>query len=456
MENFSGKMMLEKYRGNEDFDFLNLMAIDLAGNLRSVTMPRRYVTDDFYKRGIGFDASNYGYAKVTDSDMIIVPDRETAFIEARDGYRILHTMGDVFLSDGSLFDQYPRNVVRHTRDFLRRHDIADDLYALVELEYYAFESVEYGSDGTSAFYSVGSTEGLGDGYDTEPRFEAHAGYHRFPPEDRYMDFRNQTVELMERIGIPVKYHHHEVAASQLEIELDFMDSLKAADGVCLAKWIIRSVADRMGLKVTFMPKPIYRMPGNGMHVHQYLEKNGKSIFLGDELYGLSPAALSYTAGLLEHSLTGSLLAFTNPGTNSYRRLIPGFEAPISATFAKASRNAAIRIPGYLQKDEVRLEYRTGDASANTHYMLSAMALAGCDGILRNADPVAKGFNSQDIDHSKIFPLDLDSVLDGLAADREYLKEVFPDTLIDLWIKKKRAEADYVYNAPTPQEYELYF
>ncbi len=455
-ENVCDKMMIEKYREGEDFDFLNLMAIDLSGNLRSVTMPRRYVTDDFYKRGIGFDASNYGYAKVAASDMIIVPDRESSFVEARDGYRILHTMGDVYLSDGSLFDQYPRNVVRHTRDFLRRKGIADDLYALVELEYYVFEEVAYGSDGTSAHYSVGSTEGLGDGYDAEPRFEAHAGYHRFPPEDRYMDFRNQTVELMEKIGIPVKYHHHEVGASQLEIELDFMDILTASDGVCLAKWIIRSVADRMGLKVTFMPKPIYRMPGNGMHVHQYLEKDGKSVFIGDELYGLSSAALAYTAGLLEHSLTGSLLAFTNPGTNSYRRLIPGFEAPISATFAKASRNAAVRIPGYLQKDEVRLEYRTGDASANTHFMLSAMALAGCDGILNKMDPVAKGFNSPEIDHSKIFPLNLNSVLDGLAKDRAYLAEVFPDTLIDLWIKKKRAEADYVYNAPTPQEYELYF
>lgn len=452
-------MVLEKFFGDfegDGYDFLNLMAIGMGGELRSVTMPKRFVTADFLKKGVGFDASNYGYAKVTDSDMIIVPDRETGFIEERDGYRILHVMGDVLLSDGSLFDQYPRNVVRHTRDFLRSRGIADDMHALVELEYCAFEDVDYASNSTGAFYSVGSTEGLGEGYDTAPRFDAHAGYHRFPPEDRYMDFRNQTVDLMEKIGIPVKYHHHEVGAAQLEIELDFMDLLKAADSVCLAKWIIRSVADRMGLKATFMPKPMYKMPGNGMHVHQFLEKDGKSIFIGDELYGLSKAGLSYIAGLLEHSLTGSLLAFACPSTNSFRRLTPGFEAPVSATFAKASRNAAVRIPGYLSKDEVRMEYRTGDASANTHYMLAAMALAGVDGIIRNADPVALGFNSQDIDHSKIFPLNLRAVLEGLEKDHEYLKSAFPDSLIDLWIKKKKAEADYVYYAPTPQEYELYF
>jgi len=261
---------------------------------------------------------------------------------------------------------------------------------------------------------------------------------------------------METAGIAVKYHHHEVAAGQLEIELDFMDLVRAADSVCLAKWIIRSVADEMNLKVTFMPKPIYKMPGNGMHVHQFLEKDGKSIFLGDELYGLSKEGLSYTAGLLEHSLTGSLLAFTNPSTNSYRRLVPGYEAPISATFAKASRSAAVRIPGYLEKNEVRTEYRTGDATANVYYMLSAMVLAGLDGIERKADPVALGFNNPDVDPSRVFPLNLHVVMEGLKKDNEYLKPVFPQKLIDLWIGKKNAEASYVYNAPTPQEYELYF
>ncbi|MDR0653992.1 MAG: glutamine synthetase beta-grasp domain-containing protein [Synergistaceae bacterium] len=439
-----------------DFDFLNLMALDLNGELRSVTMPKSYVSEKIFKEGIGFDASNYGYAKVTDSDMLIVPDPSVAFIEQREGGRILHVMGDVFLSDGTFFEQYPRNVARNALNFLRGQKMADGMKALVELEFNVFDAVEYSADDTRVFYSVGSAEGLGEGFASRPRFGAHGGYHRFTPEDRYMDLRNHAVSLLEKIGFPVKYHHHEVGASQLEIELEFMDMLKAADAVCLAKWIIRSVAGQMGLKATFMPKALYGMPGNGMHVHQFLEQDGRSLFVGEGLYGLSKAGLSYIAGLLEHSLTGSLLAFTNPSTNSYRRLIPGYEAPIGATFAKASRNAAVRIPGYLKKSETRMEYRTGDATANAYYMLSAMVLAGCDGILRQADPVALGFNSADGNVSKVFPLNLHRVLDGLEKDHEYLKPAFPSKLLELWNKHKRSEASYVYNAPTAQEYELYF
>ena len=449
-------MLLKKYAEGMDYDFLNLLALDLDGNLRGVSMPRAYITDRFFRNGIGFDASNYGYAKVTDSDMIIVPDRGTAFLEERDGYRILQMIGDVYLSDGRPFDQYARNVVRRTEEYLREKGLADNAMVLPELEYYVFDSVRYGSSPTESFYSVASSEGLGSPADTEVRFGPHAGYHRIPPEDRYMEFRNRTVHLMGEIGIPVKYHHHEVAAAQLEIELDFANLLQGADNVCLAKWIVRAVAEEMGLKVTFMPKPLYRMPGNGMHVHQFLEKDGVSTFLGEELYGLSSEALSYIAGLLEHSLTGSLLAFANPSTNSFKRLTPGYEAPISATFAKSSRNAAVRIPGYLRKDEVRMEYRTGDATANTHYMFAAMILAGCDGILRGADPVALGFNNPDVDEDRMFPLNLRDVLAGLKKDCEYLSPAFPQALIDLWIAKKDKEADYIAYAPVPQEYELYF
>jgi glutamine synthetase len=388
--------------------------------------------------------------------MVTIPDKSTAFVEDRDEFRIVHVFGDVLTPTGEPFDQYPRNVARKTRDHLRSKGVADDVKMLVELEYYVFDSVEYESKEPLSFYSISSVEGIGDEFNTKARFGLHGGYHKLPPEDRFMDFRNKSVQLMETVGIKVKYHHHEVGAAQLEIELNFMDLVKASDSVCLAKWIIRSVADEMNMKVTFMPKPIYKMPGSGLHVHQFLEKGGKSLFLGDELYGLSKDALHYTAGLLEHSLSGSLLAFTNPSTNSYRRLVPGYEAPVSATFAKASRSAAVRIPAYLEKDEVRIEYRTGDATANVYYMLSAMVLAGVDGIERKADPVALGFNNPEVDPSRLFPLNLHTVMEGLKKDNEYLKPAFPQRLIDMWVTKKNAEATYVYNAPTPQEYELYF
>ena len=450
------KALTDLKAGTLDADFLNFLIFDITGGMRSVTIPRGHVSEATFRDGIGFDASNYGFAKVDQSDMVAVPDCDSAWLEKRDGFRIVHVLCDVLSAEREPFGQHPRAVAVRTAEYLKETGIADSAQMLVELELYVFDTLEYSTGLDHAFYSVGSAEGLGEGYNRQQRFAPLKGYHKLSPEDRFFDFRNQTVRLMEDAGVPVKYHHHEVGASQLEVELDLMDLGKAADSTEIAKWIIRSVAKEMGFKVTFMPKPLYKKPGSGMHVHQFLEKGGTSIFPGDGLHGLSKEALAYTAGLLEHSLTGSLLSFTNPSTNSYRRLVPGYEAPISATFAKGSRSAAVRIPGYLKPDEVRVEYRTGDASANTHYMLSAMVLAGVDGMLRNADPVALGFNTPEAMYEKVFPLNLRDVLDGLKTDNEWLKPAFPDRLLESWAEQKREEADYVYNAPTPQEYELYF
>ena len=451
-------MQLERYDKDKlgEYDYINLLMVDITGDIRSVALPRGYASEKVLNDGVGFDASNYGYAKVSNSDMVAIPDMSTAFVEVRGDYRMLHVLCDVVSTERETFDQYPRNVIKKARDFLREEGIADTAKLLVELEYYVFEEAEYNSGVDGAFYRVKSSEGLGEEFASRPRVSLLGAYHRMPPEDSYMDFRNETVRLMEVIGIPVKYHHHEVAVSQLEIELDFMDMVQAADMVSLAKWIIRQVASEQGLCVTFMPKPLYKMPGNGMHVHQFLEKGGKSIFPGDVLFNLSDEGLSYIAGMLSHSLTGSLLAFACPSTNSYRRLVHGYEAPVSATFAKGSRAAAVRIPGYVKKDETRVEYRTGDASCNLYLFLAAMVLAGADGILRGLNPVALGYQSREAREDLTFPLNLNAVLDGLEKDRYYLAPAFPDKLIELWIKAKRAEAEYVYNAPTPQEYELYF
>ena len=450
-------MKLEHFNGKiDEADFLDFLMIDIAGNIRSVALPHAYVSEKILEEGIGFDASNYGYAKVSNSDMIAVPDMSTAFFEIRGDYKMLHVLCDVMSTDRETFDQYPRNVIRHAQKFLRDKNIADTAKVLVELEYYAFEDVEYSTGPDHAGYNVTSSEGFGDGYETGPRIGRNQAYHRMPPEDKYIDFRNETVHLMEAIGIPVKYHHHEVAISQLEIELDFMDIVKAGDLVSLAKWIIKQVAEEMGLHVTFMPKPLYKMPGSGMHVHQFLEKGGKSIFPGFKLFNLSDEGLFYTAGMLSHSLTGSLLAFACPSTNSYRRLVHGYEAPVSATFAKGSRAAAVRIPGYVKKEETRVEYRTGDGSSNIYFFISAMVLAGADGILKKTDPLVLGYQGQESREELMFPLNLNNVLDGLEKDNEYLAPVFPKELIELWIRAKRAEAEYVYNAPTAQEFELYF
>jgi glutamine synthetase len=448
-------MNLRPFDGDEaTIDFLDLLMIDIHGGIRHVSVPSGYVSDQMKAEGIGFDASNLGFAKTSDSDMVAIPDMATAFVREHDGRRILHVLCDVELTEGGSFAQYPRNVTRRTVEHLRAEGIADDAQMLVELEFHVFDDVRYGSGLAHAAYQVHSAEGLGPGFDELPRFGPQEGYHRIVPQDRYEAVRHDVVQALTAIGIPVKYHHHEVSAAQLEIELDLIPLARAADAVALAKWLIRSVVAEHGLFVTFMPKPLYGAAGNGMHVHQYLERDGRTLFAGEALFGLTDVALAYTAGLLEHSLSGSLLAFTNPSTNSYRRLVPGFEAPVGATFARASREASVRVPGYLKPAERRIEYRTGDASSNPHYALSAMVLAGADGIRRGADPVALGFD--DPRNGKVFPLSLLATIDGLARDHGYLLPAFPSSLIELWIRLKRQEAERVYRAPTPQEYELYF
>jgi glutamine synthetase len=450
-------MELSKYTGDLDgIDFLSLLVIDIQGALRSVSLPRSYVSDKVLKNGIGFDASNFGYAQVHKSDMVAVPDLAGAFVQEKDGYRVLHAFCDVHTTDGEAFAQYPRTVARKALEALRASGVGDEAKMLVELEFYVFDDVRHSTTVDHSYYFVESAEGIGEEYEDAPRLGLSKGYHRFAPEGRYDLLRNRAVEAMIACGIPVKYHHHEVGAAQLEIELDFIPLPRAADAVVLGKWIIRSCAEELGLFVTFMPKPMYKIAGSGMHVHQFVEKGGTSIFPGEGLYGLSETGLAYTAGLLSHALSGSLLAFSNPSTNSFRRLVPGYEAPVAATFAQASRAAAVRIPGYLKKGEARIEFRTGDATANTYYFLAAMLLAGLDGVRRGLDPVKLGYSSTKETPKNTFPTGLFHVLRGLGKDHDYLLPAFPRELIESWIEMKQKEAEYVYNAPVPQEYELYF
>ncbi|MDK2945690.1 glutamine synthetase family protein [Geotoga petraea] len=452
-------MILKKYDGDlSSVDFLDMMMIDISGNMRHVSIAKSYITDNIFEEGIGFDASNLGFAKVTKSDMVAIPDMNKAFVEEKDGFKILHVFCDVVdpFDNERSFEHYPRNVIKNTVKYLNELGIADTAKLLVELEFHVFDEVRYSSAHNHSYYSLNSSEGIGESFGSLPRMPHDSGYHKLYPEEKYFTYRNTIVSILEGLGIPIKYHHHEVGIAQLEIEVNFMDLEEVADNISIAKWVIKQVANEMNLYVTFMPKPIYKMPGNGMHVHQFLVKDGKSLFVGDKEHGLSDIGLNYICGILDHALSGSLLAFTNPSTNSYKRLVPGFEAPISATYAKGSRSAAIRVPGYLKKNAVRIEYRTGDATSNFYYSFAAMVLAGVDGILNKLDPKERGYNSTDNMEDKIFPLDLDAVLNGLKQDHKYLEKVFPESLIEEWIKIKRKEANYVYNAPTPQEYELYF
>ena len=443
-------------RDMSGFDYLSLLVVDIDGRLRSVSLPVAYVSEKILKKGIGFDASNFGYAKVHSSDMVALPDLATAFLEEKEGFRILHAFCDVRTTEGEAFAQYPRTVERKALEEIRASGVGDDVMLLVELEFYVFDDARYSTTVGHSYYFVENSEGIGETSEDGPRVGLSRAYHLASPGDRYQLLRNRAVQSMIDAGIPVKYHHHEVGSSQLEIELDFIPLGKAADAVTLAQWILRNEADELGLHVTFMPKPMYKIAGSGMHVHQFIVKDGRSIFPGEGIYGLSESGLAYTAGVLSHALTGSLLAFSNPSTNSYRRLVPGFEAPVSATFAQGSRAAAVRIPGYLDKSETRIEFRTGDATANVYYFLAAMVLAGLDGMRRGLDPVAMGFAKATVTRKNTFPTGLYHVLAGLRKDSAYLESVFPGELIVEWIARKGKEAEYVYNAPVPQEYELYF
>ncbi|OQY08926.1 MAG: glutamine synthetase [Marinitoga sp. 4572_148] len=437
----------------EDYDFLDIMIVDIYGKLKHVALPKSYVSEKTFKEGIGFDASNFGFAKVTDSDMVAVPDLSKMYLETNEETKILHIFSDVKNpSTGEYFDQYPRSIAKETLKYIKDSNIADDAKMLVELEFHIFDNINYKISSTESYYYIENEEGLGEDHDY-PKASG-SFYHLNEPYDIHFELRNQIVKALENAGIPVKYHHHEVGIAQHEIELNFMSLVDAADNVTLAKYLIRKITKNYGLYVTFMPKPLFNMPGNGMHVHQYLEKDGKTLFVGDELYNLSELALNYTAGILNHSLSGSLLAWSNPSTNSYKRLVPGFEAPISASFSKGSRSAAIRIPGYLSKADTRIEFRTGDATSNIYFFLSAMVLAGLSGIENKFDPVEMGFHSKG-ENDKEFPLNLKDVLKGLKEDNEYLK-TFPKSLIDKWVITKNEEANIIYSIPNPKEFEIYF
>jgi glutamine synthetase len=429
--------------------------VDLGGALRSISLPRPYLTEGRIERGIGVDAGTFGFGDRDEARLSAMPDLSSAFVEERDGIRVLHALCDLEDESGKAFPPAPRSVARSAMAELRASGLADDALMLPELEFFAFSDVRYGSGPGGSYFSVESAEGIGSAEADRPRFGPSGGSLATAPEDRFVLLRSRAVLALEAAGIPVKYHHHETAVSQLEIELDFASMPRAADSIALAQWIVKGCARELGLYATFMPKPLLGAAGSGLHIHQYLTRAGASLFSGEGACGLSPLALSYASGILERSVSGSLLAWSSPSSNSYRRLRSGQGAPTRAMVASTSRDAAIRVPGYLRRGEERLEFRAGDATCNPHYFLSAMLLAGLDGARRALDPQSLGFLESGAE-ARRFPLDLDIALEGLKAESSYLGPAFPPALVDSWIAAKRKESDYVRAVPVPQEYELYF
>lgn len=446
---------------------------DLWGRWHHITIPASQFTPGIMEKGIGFDGSAVGLKSVKSGDMILVPDLSTGFIDPFWDVPTLSFFSDTREADThAIFANDPRNVVKCAEAFMRESGVADESRWGPEFEFYVFDSVSYEYGINRASYRLESKEADwnsstgGHGH----YIPLHGGYHAIPPKDQLYNLRAEMTIHLEKMGIPVKYHHHEVGGpGQCEIETPMMSLLRTGDATMQIKYVTKMTAHSRGQTVTFMPKPLYGEAGSGMHFHQHLFKNHANIFYNPEGYGsLSETARYYIGGLLHHG--AAVLAFTNPSTNSYRRLVPGFEAPVNAFYSLGNRSAAIRIPKYAnQPDTARFEFRTPDATCNIYLALAAQLMAGLDGILNKIDPTERGYGPFDKNiyelakdesrYIKSLPTSLDEALDALEIDSAFLTagNVFSPEMIAQWIEYKRGhEAIEMRMRPHPYEMSLYF
>jgi glutamine synthetase len=445
----------------EGIDSIDFRVADLIGRFRHLTIPATRFTESVLTDGIGFDGSNYGYCPVSGSDMVLVPDLSTAYVEERGGERILTLISDICdakTCKPAKID--PRGTTAAAVQYLRKLGIADGLLISPEFEFYVFDEVLFESDAGRNYVEISPAEGCAHAALAGLSGSARPAYHAPLPQDRLFALRCELVRQIESVGIPVRYHHHEVGPfGQQEIELGFDGLARMADAVLIVKSFVHNVSSEQGLTATFLPKPMHGQAGNGMHLHQYLVQGGTNLFHAEG--DLSELALCYIGGLLTHG--PSLMALTNPTTNSYRRLVPGYEAPVSFVFGASNRTAAIRVPAYARGDETRIELRTMDATCNPYIAFAAILMAGIDGIQRGLNAREMGFGPIDrdvheTDAGKPAPCGLDGALDALEADREYLLAggVFTEETLGHWVRTKRKEAAAVTARPHPHEFTMYY
>lgn len=471
MLSFKDVREVNKFTASRGLEFISFYVSDIDGRLRNVTIPAENFTQRLAEEGIGFDASNLGFATIDRSDMILLPDLNFAFEDpVEEGNKTLYFLCHIVETASSQkFDQDLRHLVRKAMKTLEKEHIADEGKIGLELEFYVLDQLFSTMTNRETSFKVESAELASPIGDVELyRIAGNRGYFRSEPNDHLFTLRNEIVTAFKKIGLGVKYHHHEVGTSQAEIEFKFLAVEFMADCTSLAKAICHRIAKKHGKVITFLPKIIPGEAGNGMHIHHFLLKNGKNIFNDNKgLYKLSKTALYYIGGILKHA--SSLLAFTNPTTNSYRRLVPGFEAPVKAAFAEGNRSAAIRIPGYVKNpEERRFEFRTIDATCNPHLAYAAIIMAGLDGVRRKTDPVKEGFGPfetnlynlppEKLAKIKSFPHTLEQALSALKLDNEYLQynNVFPQALIDIWMKAKLKDIQEMQKIPHPWEVARYY
>ncbi len=462
-----------RYIKDYNVEMVDLKFCDLWGRWHHLTIPSSQFLPDLMEKGIGFDGSAVGLKSVKAGDMVLVPDLGTAFMDPFWDMPTLSFICTTLEADThAIFENDPRNIAIRAEEYLKSTGIADESRWGPEFEFYIFDSVSYEYGVNRASYSITSSEADwnsaqgGHGH----YIPLHGGYHAIPPKDQLYKIRSEMVRHLERMGVPVKYHHHEVGGpGQSEIETPMMSLIQAGDATMIIKYVTKMTAHAHGQTATFMPKPLYGEAGSGMHFHQHLFKKGRNVFYDPKGYGcLSQEALYYIGGLLQHG--PALLAITNPSTNSYRRLVPGYEAPVNAFFSLGNRSAAVRIPKYAnQPDSARMEFRPPDATGNVYLMLAAMLMAGLDGIRNQIDPTEAGFGP--IDQNifawseeqragiKSLPSSLNEALRALEDDHDFLTTggVFHEDLIRQWIDYKRNQEYFaVRNRPHPYEMSLYF
>lgn len=471
---FSNPSEAVKFIEEEDVKFIDIRFCDLPGVMQHFNVPAKTFDEEAIAEGQLFDGSSIrGFQAIHESDMKLVPDLSTAYVDPfRDQKTLVINYAIVDPFTDAPYSRDPRTVAAKAEEYLRSTGIADTAFFAAEAEFYIFDSVRYQTESSGAFYEIDSNEAAwntgrdeefgNQGYKTAMK----GGYFPVAPVDQMADLRDEMVRVLDEVGLEVERAHHEVGTGgQQEINYRFSTLLQAADDVMKFKYVIKNVAWENGRSATFMPKPIFGDNGSGMHCHQSLWKNGEPLFYDESGYGgLSDLARWYIGGLIEHS--PALTAFTNPTVNSFKRLVPGFEAPVNMVYSARNRSAAIRIPvtGNSAKAK-RLEFRAPDPSANPYLAFSAQLMAGIDGIrnrIEPPEPIDKDlYELPPEEHAEIktLPASLEEALDELERDHDFLTEgdVFPEDLIKTWIAYKREnEVEPFRLRPHPYEFELYY
>jgi len=458
---------------DEGVEVVDLRFCDLPGLMQHFSMPVHELHEDGFSEGYGFDGSSIrGFQEIQESDMLLVPDPNTAVLDPFRQHKTLNI--NCFVRDpvtGESYSRDPRYVARKAEEYLASTGIADTCYFGPEAEFYVFNDIRFGQNTHSAMYAIDSVEGIwnsdkdeGPNLGFKPRYKE--GYFPVPPMDHFQDLRSEMILTMERMGIEIEIQHHEVGtAGQAEIDMRFDTLLTMADKLMLYKYVVKSVARAHGLSATFMPKPIFQDNGSGMHCHQSLWQGKEPLFYSELGYaGLSDLGRWYIGGLLTHA--PAILAFAAPTTNSYKRLVPGYEAPVNLVYSQRNRSACCRIPLYSKSPKAkRVEFRCPDPACNPYLAFPAMLMAGLDGIqnkIEPPDPVDKDLYDlppEELARVPQVPGSLDESLAALEADQDFLKAggVFTDDLIETWVSYKRLrEIDEVRLRPHPWEFMLYY